>query len=234
VDLLIAENLYGGYGGTDILNGVSLKVKKNQIVVIVGPNGAGKSTAMKSIVGFVDLRLGEVKFGGKSITNFNPDVAAKLRIAYVPQEKNVFASMSVNENLEMGAYLNLENKSKLFDQVFSIFPALFERKNDLVGTLSGGQRQMVAIGRAMMLDPKLLLLDEPTVGLSPKFTKIIFEKIKEINSSGVSVLMVEQNAREALEVADYGYILVMGRNRHQNSATNLLESKEVGKMFLGA
>ena len=215
--LLDANKIVGGYGGIDILNGVTLTVEHGQIVVIVGPNGAGKSTAMKAVFGLVEIRSGSIYYKGIDITNCRPDKAAQLRIGYVPQEHNVFPTLTVHENLEMGAYLRRDNFSFLLDRVYELFPPIKEKRRQAVTTLSGGQRQMVAMGRAMMLEPELLLLDEPTAGLSPKFKELILDKVREINKSGVSVLMVEQNAREALALADRGYVLVMGRNRYEDT-----------------
>ena len=213
MSLLAAENMRGGYGGADILNGTTLRVGAGEIVVIVGPNGAGKSTAMKALVGLVSLRDGRITFGEEDVTGLRADQLAARRLCYVPQERNVFASLTVQENLEMGAFLRRDDFSARMEQVFDLFPVLKERRRQAAGTMSGGQRQMVAIGRALMLEPRLLLLDEPTAGLSPKFTEMIFAKIVEINALGVAVLMVEQNARDALAIAHRGYVLVMGPNR---------------------
>lgn len=231
--LLNVGGVHGGYGGVDILNGVDLAVEDGAITVIIGANGAGKSTAMKAIVGLVRIRQGTVTFDGQDITHTRPDRVARLRLCYVPQEKNVFPSLSVNENLEMGAFLRTDDYSSQLTNIYEIFPPLKEKRTQRAGTLSGGQRQMVAMGRALMLEPRLLLLDEPTAGLSPKFTDLIFDKIKEINSLGVSILMVEQNARDALALADRGYVLAMGRNRFEDTGANLLANREVAEMFLG-
>ena len=233
MSLLTAENLYGGYGGGDILNGVSLHVDAGEIVVIVGPNGAGKSTAMKALFGLVNVRSGRVTFRDEDITRLSPDRIVGRGVCYVPQENNVFPSLSVLENLEMGAFIRKDDYSAQIERVFELFPPLKEKRGQAAGTLSGGQRQMVAIGRALMLDPKVLLLDEPTAGLSPKFIDLIFERIQEINASGVSILMVEQNARHALSLADRGYVLVLGANRHEDTGPNLLADREVAEMFLG-
>lgn len=233
MSLLTAEELYGGYGGGDILNGVSLHVDAGEVVVIVGPNGAGKSTAMKALFGLVNVRSGRVTFRDEEITRLSPDRIVGRGVCYVPQEDNVFPSLTVLENLEMGAFIRKDDYSAQIERVFELFPPLKEKRAQAAGTLSGGQRQMVAIGRALMLDPKVLLLDEPTAGLSPKFIDLIFERIQEINASGVSILMVEQNARHALSLADRGYVLVLGANRHEDTGPNLLANREVAEMFLG-
>ena len=231
--LLKVDNIYGGYGSIDILNGVSLEIGMGEIVVVIGPNGAGKSTAMKAIFGLVTLRSGSIHFEGSEITNCPPDLAAQLRIGYVPQERNVFPNLTVHENLEMGAYLRRDDVSGLLERIYDIFPPLKEKRGHPARNLSGGQRQMVAMGRALMLEPKLLLLDEPTAGLSPKFRELIFTKVREINQIGVTIMMVEQNARQALDLADRGYVLVMGRNRYEDTGKNVLASREIAHMFLG-
>jgi ABC-type branched-subunit amino acid transport system ATPase component len=233
VSLLEVEAIYGGYGGVDILNGIDMHVEDGELVVIVGPNGAGKSTAMKAIIGLVKVREGHIRFDGQEITGRRPDEVARLRVCYVPQEKNVFPTLTVHENLEMGAFLRDDDFSGQLDAVYEIFPALVEKRRQPAGSLSGGQRQMVAMGRALMLEPKLLLLDEPTAGLSPLFTDMVFDKVKEINATGVAILMVEQNAKDALELADRGYVLALGRNRHEDTGANLLANREVAEMFLG-
>lgn len=233
MSLLEVEAIYGGYGGVDILNGIDMHVEDGELVVIVGPNGAGKSTAMKAIIGLVKVREGHIRFDGQEITGRRPDEVARLRVCYVPQEKNVFPTLTVHENLEMGAFLRDDDFSGQLDAVYEIFPALVEKRRQPAGSLSGGQRQMVAMGRALMLEPKLLLLDEPTAGLSPLFTDMVFDKVKEINATGVAILMVEQNAKDALELADRGYVLALGRNRHEDTGANLLANREVAEMFLG-
>lgn len=233
MSLLEVKGVYGGYGGVDILNGVNLRVEDGEIIVVIGANGAGKSTAMKAIVGLVNIREGAVTFDGADITRKRPDEVARLRLCYVPQERNVFPSLSVHENLEMGAYLRNDDYSEQMDAVYEIFPPLREKRSLPAGTLSGGQRQMVAMGRALMLDPRLLLLDEPTAGLSPVFTEHIFDRIKEINSRGVGILMVEQKARDSLAIADRGYVLAMGHNRFEDTGAKLLANREVAEMFLG-
>ncbi len=233
MSLLEIRGLHGGYGGADILKGIDLRVEDGEIVVIVGPNGAGKSTAMKSVFGLAQVRSGEIRFDGAGITRLRPDRLARLGIGYVPQESNVFPSLTVRENLDMGAFIRRDDISPQIERVFEIFPPLREKRSQRAGALSGGQRQMVAMGRALMLEPRLLLLDEPTAGLSPAFTDLIFEKIVEINRAGVSVLMVEQNARQALGIAHRGYVLALGSNRFEDSGANLLANREVAEMFLG-
>ena len=231
--LLQVIGLTGGYGGMDILQGLDLSVEANEIAVIVGPNGAGKSTAMKAIAGLVALREGKVLFDGEDITGQAPERLVRRGIAYVPQERNVFPNLSVNENLEMGAFIRDDDISDALAQVYDQFPPLKEKRRQPAGELSGGQRQMVAIGRALMIEPKLLMLDEPTAGLSPKFMDEIIERIVEINKSGVGILMVEQNARQSLAVADRGYVLATGRTRFADTGANLLANREVAESFLG-
>jgi branched-chain amino acid transport system ATP-binding protein len=231
--LLRAEGLVGGYGGNDILNGVDLSVAGHEIAVIVGPNGAGKSTAMKAIFGLLKLRLGRVRLDDDDITDEPPDRLVRRGMAYVPQERNVFPNLTVNENLEMGAFVRRDDIRAALDQVYALFPALREKRRQPAGELSGGQRQMVAIARALMIEPKLLLLDEPTVGLSPKVIGEIFDCILAINREGVGILMVEQNARAALSIAHRGYVLATGRNRFTDTAAALLGNREVAEAFLG-
>lgn len=233
MSLLAINGLHGGYGGADILKGIDLRVEQGEIVVIVGPNGAGKSTAMKAVFGLITVRAGRMVFDEVDITHYRSDRLARLGVSYVPQENNVFTSMTVHENLEMGAFIRRDEFSEQLDRVYEIFPPLQEKRGARTGALSGGQRQMVAMGRALMLEPKLLLLDEPTAGLSPAFTDLIFEKIVEINAAGVSILMVEQNAKQALSFAHRGYVLALGANRHEDTGANLLANREVGEMFLG-
>jgi branched-chain amino acid transport system ATP-binding protein len=227
------DALVGGYGGNDILKGASLTVRRNEIVVIVGPNGAGKSTLMKSAFGLVKIRQGSVTFEGEDITNMRPDLVVRRGMSYVPQEKNVFPSMTVQENLEMGGYLRKRGIAEKMDHIFQIFPRLKERRKQAAGSMSGGERQMVAMGRALMLDPTLILMDEPTAGLSPLFIEQTFDRIIEVNKLGISVLMVEQNAKQALEIAHRGYVLAMGRNRHEDTGEGLLNNQEIAEMFLG-
>lgn len=230
---LSAENMLGGYGETTILNDCSISVKKGEIAVIVGPNGAGKSTAMKAIFGMLDLRAGNIIFDGKDISDLKPQERVRSGMGFVPQTHNVFTSMTVMENLEIGGFTNQENLSKNISEVFKLFPVLREKQKQLVGELSGGQRQQVAVGRALMTNPKLLMLDEPTAGVSPLVVKELFEKIISIARTGIAILMVEQNARQALEIADNGFVLVQGENKYTDKGSKLLSNKEVRKAFLG-
>lgn len=233
MSLLVMENVTGGYGEADILHNVSLRVEPQEIVVIVGPNGAGKSTAMKAIFGLLRLRAGKIIFDGQDITNWKPDRVVRRGICFVPQTDNVFPSLSVQENLEMGAFVRDDDIRPAMERVFELFPPLRAKRRQAAGTLSGGQRQMVAMGRALMLEPKLLLLDEPTAGLSPIFIDQIFEIVKQVNATGIGILMVEQNAKQALAIADRGYVMAQGANRHQGSGRDLLADREVAEMFLG-
>jgi len=230
---LSAENMLGGYGETTILNDCSISVKKGEIAVIVGPNGAGKSTAMKAIFGMLDLRAGNIIFDGKDISDLKPQERVKSGMGFVPQTHNVFTSMTVMENLEIGGFTNQGNLLKNISEVFKLFPVLEEKQKQLVGELSGGQRQQVAVGRALMTNPKLLMLDEPTAGVSPLVVKELFEKIISIARTGIAILMVEQNARQALEIADNGFVLVQGENKYTDKGSKLLSNKEVRKAFLG-
>ncbi len=231
--LLHIDTVYGGYGGADILHGTSLVVEPGEIVVIIGPNGAGKSTLMKAAFGLVKIRDGCVRFLDSDITRLRPDQIVRLGMSYVPQERNVFPSLTVQENLEMGAFLRRDDYRPQMEKIFELFPRLKERRKQPAGLMSGGERQMVAMGRALMLDPKLLLLDEPTAGLSPLFIDHTFEQIKRINGLGIGILMVEQNAKQALAIADRGYVLSMGRNRAEDTGRNLLANQEIAEMFLG-
>ena len=232
--ILEASNITAGYTPElNILNNVNLKVKKGQIVSIIGPNGAGKSTLLKTIFGLRKPREGSITFRGDDITGLNPDKVARKGVSYVPQVNNVFPSLTVQENLEMGAFIRNDDYSPQMEEVYELFPILRERKNQKAGQLSGGQRQMVAMGRALMLAPELLLLDEPSAGLAPMMVDMIFEKIVDINKTGVSIIIVEQNAREALKMADHGYVLAMGRNVLDDSGEALLANEEVGRLYLG-
>ncbi|MBS7700771.1 MULTISPECIES: ABC transporter ATP-binding protein [unclassified Chelatococcus] len=223
----------GGYGGADILNGCSIAVEKGQIAVIVGPNGAGKSTAMKAIFGMLRLREGTVQLGGEDITHLRPQERVARGMAFVPQTENVFPSMTVEENLEMGAFLRRDDFKATMEQVYSLFPVLRDKRFQAAGELSGGQRQQVAVGRALMTEPSVLLLDEPTAGVSPIVMDELFDRIIDIARIGVTVLMVEQNARQALEIADRGYVLVLGANRFTGTGKELLADPEVRSTFLG-
>lgn len=231
--LLEARELVGGYGGTDILNGVSLSLSREEIVAIVGPNGAGKSTAMKALFGLVTVRSGTVWLDGLDVTNAAPETLVKRGMAYVPQEANVFTTMTVEENLDMGAYTRRSGIQAAKDRVYTLLPALKAKRRQPAGELSGGQRQMVAIGRALMVDPKLLMLDEPSAGLSPKVLDEILDAILAINRSGVGVLMVEQNAKAALSMAHRGYVLQGGKNRFEGPGPALLANREIAELFLG-
>ncbi|HHF98611.1 MAG TPA: ABC transporter ATP-binding protein [Candidatus Aerophobetes bacterium] len=231
--LLKVEKIKAGYGETEILHSVSCEVKEGEIVTIIGPNGAGKSTLMKAILGLLKPTQGRIIFNGKDITGKNPNQIVREGICYVPQSDNIFPSLTVEENLEMGAFIRKDDYKNKIEEIYEIFPDLKERRKTKAKKLSGGQRQMVAIGRALMLDPLLLLLDEPSAGLSPKLVQVIFEKIEKINEKGVSILMVEQNARKALSISHRGYVLVMGKNRFEGSGDAILNNEEIGKLYLG-
>lgn len=233
MSVLDMRGVYGGYGGADILNGVSLRVDAGEIVVIVGPNGAGKSTAMKAVFGLVKVRKGAILVGDRDVAGLRADQIVRHGVGYVPQTSNIFPSLTVQENLELGAYVRKDDWSGQLDRIYTLFPPLKEKRRQAAGTLSGGQRQMVAMGRALMLEPRLLLLDEPTAGLSPKFIGQIFEIVRQINSLGISILMVEQNAKQALGIAHRGYVLSLGANRFEDTGPNLLANREVAEMFLG-
>ncbi|WP_371311874.1 ABC transporter ATP-binding protein [Pseudovibrio flavus] len=222
-----------GYGDADILHGINMEVRDREIVAIVGPNGAGKSTAMKSVFGLLNIHEGSIVVDGTDIAGWSPNKIVQNGVSYVPQVDNIFREMSVRENLEMGAFLRKGDASAAFDRVYELFPDLKERNSAMAGDLSGGQRQMVAMGRALMLDPKLLLLDEPTAGLSPKYMEQIFQIVRDVRDTGVSILLVEQHAKQALEFSDRGYVLAAGRNRHEGTGRALLEDREVAEMFLG-
>jgi branched-chain amino acid transport system ATP-binding protein len=233
VSLLSIETLVAGYGAVDILNGIDLSVDPGRIAVVVGPNGAGKSTALKAIFGLAQIRSGRVLFEGDDVTHLEADKLVARGIAYVPQERNVFRSLSVRENLEMGAFLVPRDIARRIGAVMELFPPLREKLKQPAGELSGGQRQMVAMGRALMLEPRLLMLDEPTAGLSPLYMDQIFDRIVAINRSGVGVLLVEQNAKQALGIGHIGYVLATGRNRFTDTTDKLLANREVAESFLG-
>ena len=230
---LHAKNMVGGYGETTILNRCSISVKEGEITVIVGPNGAGKSTAMKAIFGMLNLREGNVFFDNEDITYLSPQDRVKKGMGFVPQTNNVFTSMTVLENLEIGGFTSLDRMKSNIEEIFDLFPILAEKQNQIVGELSGGQRQQVAVGRALMTNPKLLMLDEPTAGVSPIVVKELFEKIINIAKAGIAILMVEQNAKQALEISDNGFVLVQGENKFTDKGSTLLANKEVRKAFLG-
>jgi branched-chain amino acid transport system ATP-binding protein len=233
MSFLIGEHMTGGYGGADILKDCTLAVNKGEIAVIVGPNGAGKSTAMKAVFGMVNLRQGRVLLDGQDITALSPQERVQKGMGFVPQTHNVFTSMSVQENLEMGAFIRTDNYLDTMEQVFELFPILKQKRHQPAGELSGGQRQQVAVGRALMTQPKVLLLDEPTAGVSPIVMDELFDRIIEIARTGISILMVEQNARQALNIAHTGYVLVQGANRYTDTGEALMANPEVRRTFLG-
>jgi len=231
--LLSVERVTGGYGDADILFDVSMTVAPREIVVIVGPNGAGKSTAMKAVFGLVKVRHGHIWFNGKPITGQNPDAIVRGGVGLVPQVDNVFREMTVHENLEMGAFIRRDAARAAYDRVYALFPDLAAKRREQAGRLSGGQRQMVAMGRALMLEPQLLLLDEPTAGLSPKYMERIFEIVRDVRDAGVSILLVEQHAKQALAFCDRAYVLAAGRNRREGTGAELLADPEIAQLFLG-
>ena len=231
--VLNIDNLSGGYGEADIIHGISLEINAGEIVVVIGPNGAGKSTAMKAVFGLLRLSGGRVHLAGEEITNMDPAQVVNKGVCYVPQTNNVFPTLTVHENLEMGAYIRKDDFRSRLEEIYEMFPPLAEKKKQAAGELSGGQRQMVAMGKALMLEPTLLMLDEPTAGLSPLYRNEIFQIIRQINDSGVPILMVEQNAKQSLAVASRGYVLVDGQNRTTGKGTDLLNDPEIAKMFLG-
>ena len=233
MSFLQGESLYGGYGGADILQGCSVGVNKGEIAVVVGPNGAGKSTAMKAMFGMLSVREGSVELDGQDISKLPPQERVTLGMGFVPQNANVFTSMTVEENLEMGAFIRRDDFSPTMEQVFSLFPVLAEKRSQPAGELSGGQRQQVAVGRALMTQPSVRMLDEPTAGVSPIVMDELFDRIIEIAKTGIAILMVEQNARQALEIADRGFVLVQGRNRYTDTGAALLADPEVRRAFLG-
>lgn len=231
---LIGDAMTGGYGtGADILHSCTIAVEKGEIAVIVGPNGAGKSTAMKAVFGMLNLREGAVRLEGADITKLTPQARVAKGMAFVPQTSNIFTSMTVEENLEMGAFLRRDDIQETIEQVYELFPILREKRLQAAGELSGGQRQQVAVGRALMTQPTVLMLDEPTAGVSPIVMDELFDRIIEVARSGISILMVEQNARQALAIADKGYVLVQGRNGFTGTGQDLLNNPDVRKSFLG-
>jgi branched-chain amino acid transport system ATP-binding protein len=234
VSVLALRDVHAGYGENPVLHGVSLRIEPGEVVVIIGPNGAGKSTAMKAIFGMLNITAGRIMLGEDEITGLAPDRVVQEGVCYVPQVGNVFVSLTVQENLEMGAYLRRDDFRPRMNEIYAMFPDLAEKRRQPAGSLSGGQRQMVAMGRALMLEPKVLMLDEPTAGLSPRYRGEIFETVQRINATGVPILMVEQNAKQALGIADRAYVLVDGENRHEGTGAELLADREVARLFLGA
>lgn len=233
MSLLEVTEITAGYGEADILNDVSIELREKEIISIIGPNGAGKSTLLKTIFGLLNPRKGSIKLHKDDITGLSPDRIVRKGMGYVPQVENVFPSLTVHENLEMGAFIRTDDYRDKLEEIYALFPILLNRRADKVGRLSGGMRQMVAMGRALMLEPKILLLDEPTASLSPLLVGMIFEKIVDINKTGIAMMIVEQNARETLKISDRGCVLVMGRKVFEDSGRALLENEEIGKLYLG-
>ena len=230
---LIGSAMTGGYGGADILKGCTVEVESGEIAVIVGPNGAGKSTAMKAMFGMLDLRAGSVLLDGEDITNLLPQHRVQRGMGFVPQTQNVFTSMTVEENLEMGGFIHNHDFSDTIAEIYDLFPVLREKRAQLAGELSGGQRQQVAVGRALMTQPKVLMLDEPTAGVSPIVMDDLFDRIIDVARTGIAILMVEQNAKQALTIADRGYVMVQGENRYTDTGAALLGNPDVRQAFLG-
>ena len=229
------NKMTAGYGdGPDIINSCSIKVDKGEIVAILGPNGAGKSTAMKTMLGLLNLKSGNVIIDGEDITSLSPQDRVKRGISFVPQSKNVFPELTVKENLEVGAFLSSDNINQILNQIFDLFPILKEKQSQVVGELSGGQRQQVALGRALMIKPSVLMLDEPTAGVSPIVMDELFDHILKVKKTNVAIIMVEQNAKQALSISDRGYVLVTGQNKFEGSGNELLNDSEVRRSFLGA
>ena len=233
MSFFVGEKMTGGYGGPDIITSCTVNVDRGEIVAILGPNGAGKSTAMKAMLGLLNLKSGKVVIDGKDISKLTPQDRVKEGIAFVPQTRNVFTGLSVQENLEMGAYLREERFEEIIDEIYELFPILKEKKSQLVGELSGGQRQQVALGRALMIKPSVLLLDEPTAGVSPIVMDELFDHILKVKKTNVAIIMVEQNAKQALSIADRGYVLVTGENKFSGTGKELLNDPEVRRSFLG-
>ena len=227
------EKMTGGYGGADIISSCTINVNRGEIVAILGPNGAGKSTAMKAMLGLLNLKSGKVSIDGKDISKLTPQDRVKEGISFVPQSRNVFTGLSVQENLEMGAFLREESLEEIIEEIFGLFPVLKEKKDQIVGELSGGQRQQVALGRALMTKPSVLMLDEPTAGVSPIVMDELFDHILKVKKTNVAIIMVEQNAKQALSIADRGYVLVTGENKFSGTGKELLNDPEVRRSFLG-
>jgi len=232
--VLETRNLVAGYGETNILHGVSITIHDGEMVAVIGPNGAGKSTLLKAIFGLIPVRSGTVLMGEDDVSDWRPDERVLQGLSYVPQVDNVFPSLTIMENLQMGAFVRKDGVKDRVSQVMDLFPDIAERKGEVAGKLSGGQRQMLALARALMLDPRVLLLDEPSASLSPKMVGIIFDRISAINEAGTAILLVEQNAREALSLSHRGYVLATGVNRLEGDAQDLLDNAEVGRLYLGA
>lgn len=233
MSLLEVERINSGYGDMEVLHNISIRVEGGEIVSIIGPNGAGKSTLMKTIFGLLEPTRGKIVFKEREITGLAPDRIVRQGMAYVPQVDNVFPSLTVQENLEMGSFIRTDDFSGRLEEVYQLFPLLKERRRQRVGKMSGGERQMVAMGRALMLDPELLMLDEPSAALAPKLAEMIFERITAINETGVAILIVEQNAKASLKLADRGYVLASGEKRFEDTGENLLANEEVGRLYLG-
>ena len=228
------NKMTAGYGdGPDIITSCSINVNKGEIVAILGPNGAGKSTAMKAMLGLLNLKSGSVLIDGKDISNLSPQDRVKKGISFVPQTRNVFAELTVKENLQIGAFLRTDDVNKVIDEIYELFPILNEKKSQVVGELSGGQRQQVALGRALMIRPSVLMLDEPTAGVSPIVMDELFQHIIKVKKTNVAIIMVEQNAKQALNISDRGYVLVTGQNKFEGSGNELLQDSEVRRSFLG-
>ena len=229
------HKMTAGYGnGPNIISSCSINVNRGEVVAILGPNGAGKSTAMKAMLGLLNLKSGAVYIDGKDISNLSPQDRVKQGISFVPQTRNVFAELTVKENLEVGAFLRNDDVNKVIDEIYELFPILKEKREQIVGELSGGQRQQVALGRALMIQPSVLMLDEPTAGVSPIVMDELFQHILKVKKKNVAIIMVEQNAKQALQISDRGYVLVTGENKFEGSGNELLEDPEVRRSFLGA